>query len=113
MDDLKYFLGGGCGIREKYQLYCPACGGTRSIEALLELRIIDSIYYNPIVLLLLVDILLMAGTSLYEKMSKTPGRFVLLRLFSNVITLVVWLGYAALRNYMLLVHGVDLLGDFI
>ena len=54
MDDLKYFLGGGCGIREKYQLYCPACGGTRSIEALLELRIIDSIYYNPIVLLLLV-----------------------------------------------------------
>lgn len=113
MDYLKSILVGGCVFREKCQLYCPACGGTRSVEALIELRILDSIYYNPIVLLLLFDVSIMAGTILFEKRNNSPGQFALLRFFSNLIALLIWFGYAVLRNYMLVVHGVDFLGDFI
>lgn len=38
-----------CMLNKLTGLYCPGCGGTRAVYALLSGQIIKSIYYNPIV----------------------------------------------------------------
>lgn len=39
-----------CFILKYLKLYCPACGGTRAVQALFHLDIIASLKYNPLVL---------------------------------------------------------------
>lgn len=39
-----------CMIYRVTDIYCPACGGSRAVIALLEGRIIDSLHYHPLVL---------------------------------------------------------------
>ena len=39
-----------CMINKYLGIYCPGCGGSRAVKALLEGRILDSIIYHPLVL---------------------------------------------------------------
>lgn len=39
-----------CIFYNKYGLYCPGCGGTRSITSLLNGKLIQSFFYHPIIL---------------------------------------------------------------
>lgn len=39
-----------CFILKYFKFYCPACGGTRAVQALFNLDIINSIKYNPLVI---------------------------------------------------------------
>lgn len=47
---LKKFEMPPCVLSTYLQIYCPGCGGTRAVEALLHGRILESIWYHPIVL---------------------------------------------------------------
>ena len=38
-----------CVIFTRWHIYCPACGGTRAVEALLRGRVVQSLYWNPAV----------------------------------------------------------------
>lgn len=37
----------GCLFQDVLHLYCPGCGGTRSIQALLRGRFLTALYYHP------------------------------------------------------------------
>lgn len=39
-----------CFILKYFHIYCPACGGTRAIQALFHLDIASSLKYNPLVI---------------------------------------------------------------
>lgn len=39
-----------CVLNAYFQIYCPGCGGTRAVEALLHGHILESVWYHPIVL---------------------------------------------------------------
>ena len=41
----------GCSLNQLTGLYCPGCGGTRALESLLSLKIVDSLKYNPAIML--------------------------------------------------------------
>lgn len=41
--------GAGCLMQETLGLYCPGCGGTRAVLALLLLRPLLSLYFHPVV----------------------------------------------------------------
>ena len=43
-----------CPVFEYLHFYCPACGATRAVLALLRFDILSSLYYNPFVLYLLI-----------------------------------------------------------
>ena len=45
-----YFSIPVCPIYNYFGLFCPACGGTRAIISLLNLDLVSSILYNPIVI---------------------------------------------------------------
>lgn len=47
---LKYFKVPPCIFSVCLQIYCPGCGGTRAVEALLHGQILESVWYHPIVL---------------------------------------------------------------
>lgn len=93
-------------------MYCPGCGGSRAAIALLQGDILQSLKYNPITLLFFLDVLLMIIIDVVKYVSKGKYVFSRLRLISNISFLAFLGGYFLLRNYVLLVHGVDWLGDF-
>lgn len=46
-----------CGLKQHFHLYCPGCGGTHAMEALLHFDFAASIQYNPLVLYMVVCVL--------------------------------------------------------
>ncbi|MCM1065749.1 MAG: DUF2752 domain-containing protein [Eubacterium sp.] len=47
---LKRFQMPPCVLYTYLHVYCPGCGGTRAVEALLHGRILESVWYHPVVL---------------------------------------------------------------
>lgn len=100
-----------CVLHDVFHLYCPGCGGTRALFALLEGRPLRSFLYNPAILLglcLLLYYHFRAGMALmkkdyavYTRISKKPAAA-----FPFVL-----LGFAVLRNVLLCFFGVDFLGE--
>ncbi len=103
---------GECYFRTHFHIYCPGCGGTRAAIALLQGNLIQSIKYNPITLLFLVDVSLMAIFDFAQFLSKGKYVFTRFRLIYNIVFLIFIVSYSILRNFFLLVHGIDLLGNY-
>ncbi len=101
---------GGCVVHDNYYIYCAGCGGTRAVNALLHLRLLDALRYNAIVTVTLLtavgfDI---AGWIRFFK-HKTP----ILRV-PPVLWILMASGivvYFFLRNYLLVFHQIDPAGD--
>lgn len=111
IDWIKTVFSGECGFRIRNGIYCPGCGGTRALIALLEGDLIQSFRYNPLTFLVLMDVFLMTLFSIIERATKRKHLFVRLRLIYN-IGLLLFIGvYFIFRNYLWVVQGIDLLGD--
>ena len=100
---------GYCAFLSVFKIYCPGCGGSRSLNALLNFDIIKSfIYYPPIpitsFILLYTDITLFI--SIVRKTEKIKG--LSYRIFL-IIPIAIILNFVV-RNILLLC-GIDLLGN--
>ena len=47
---LHYFAGMPCVLYYFLGIYCPGCGGTRAVKALLDGAVLQSVWYHPLVL---------------------------------------------------------------
>lgn len=101
---------GDCFIRTHFHIYCPGCGGSRAVVALLKGQLIESIKYNPIVFLLLGDIVMIQILGIIER--RNGKKYYTIEIVCNIIMLIIWLIHFLVRNYYLTVKGIDLLGDF-
>ncbi len=87
-----------CPFYSLFDLYCPACGNTRSVKALINGDILSSLRYNvePMILIIL-------STLLYiELVTKSFGKHIRLlpRKFSFYLTLIILLVlYLIVRNF--------------
>lgn len=72
-----------CYFRTHWKLYCPGCGGTRALFALMHGNLRQSLKYNPVTLLFLLDVLVTTILSLIEKKNSkySTSRF---RLILNI-----------------------------
>lgn len=56
------FLHFPCAFNHVTGYYCPGCGGTRAVNALVHFRLLESLYYHPFVLYSVVVFLLLWGS---------------------------------------------------
>ena len=100
-----------CGMVEYLHLYCPACGGTRALEALLSFDILRSLYCNPIVVSGALYFLI-AEVYMIRHLIRKKERRSIIRMPVVLAVLGAWLAFFAVRNVLLLC-GIDMLGDIL
>lgn len=100
----------GCLIHDRFFLYCPLCGGTRAVSAILRLDLAAAFANNAFVVLLFFFALALDAWALIRLLR---GRTNLLPLpnWVWIVLLAVMLLYAVLRNYLMIEHGIDPVGD--
>ena len=92
-------------------LYCPGCGGTRAVKYLLRGQLLKSIQYHPLVAYAVVAVAAGAVRYWLAKVCHRPefrmrhyDRYVYIGIGVIVIN---WI----LKNYLLVVCGIDLLTE--
>lgn len=97
-----------CIFHEITGLYCPGCGGTRAVKALLGGHIITSFMYNPIVIYSVVMYIWFMVSQLLERLTKGKVKglryrhlYLWLALFIVVINCIV-------RNVLMVRYGITL-----
>lgn len=99
-----------CPFLDIFHMYCPGCGGTRAVTALLSGQFLDSfLYYPPIIIfaafIFLYDIYFLM--CLKFRRHRLPA-FPLWTLYVIVGIIGVWF---VLRNILYFAFGFDPLGD--
>ncbi len=114
MDDLNFIkeiFSSECFLRTHWGIYCPGCGGTRALVALMQGKIIQSIKYNPITILFLIDFFTM---STLKEIERRNGKYYTakFRKIINICFLIFIFAFFIFRNFLLYGLDIDMLGDF-
>lgn len=97
-----------CIFHEITGLYCPGCGGTRAVKALLGGHIITSFMYNPIVLYSVVMYIWFMGTQLLGRLTKGKVKGLKYRHLYLWIALAIVVVNCLVRNILLVRYGITL-----
>ena len=93
-------------------LYCPGCGGTRALRYLLKGNLISSFLAHPIVLYLLIIYVQCLGMSFYDVFLDKSGTWhVKVYMWQIWGILLIVVGTFLFRNALMLMFGIDFLGD--
>lgn len=109
---LNMFKEAGCLVRSEFRIYCPTCGGTRAVEALLKLHPIQSLCYNPMILLMILASGCIMMIKRIEK-SRSGHKLYKVRIIVYASFLSIWFLFFIIRNILLLYCNIDVLGDFL
>lgn len=98
---------GKCQFYQTFGLYCPGCGGSRSLNALLNFSFLKSfLFYPPIIitslLILYIDARLILSVLSFKRYRFNP-KILLITIVSIVLSFVI--------RYILLAFGIDPLGS--
>ncbi len=100
----------GCVLHNRLFLYCPVCGGTRAVEALLRLDLLGALRMNAFVTLGILTAVAIDTWAWVRFFQKKRPWFCISPWFW-VVMAVSLVGYTVLRNLLMVVWGVDPTGD--
>ena len=103
-------LFGGCFLHDWLHLYCAFCGGTRAMEDLVRLNVVEALRHNALVVLLVLCFLIWDVTALI-RMLKGHARWWAIPQKSGLIVTVALVAYLVVRNVMMIVWQYDPVGD--
>ena len=90
-----------CFFKEVTHFYCPACGGTRSVIALLHLDIERAFLCNPTVVYTGVMFLWCIAGWMVKKLTAREMKSMKLRLWMLILGVCNFFGYAVIINILL------------
>ena len=102
-----------CFFKEVTHFYCPACGGTRSVIALLHLDIERAFLCNPTVVYTGIMFLWCIAGWMVKKLTAREMKSMKPRLWMLILGVCIFFGYAVIRNILVYQFGYDYLGDLI
>lgn len=97
-----------CLFRTFTGLYCPGCGGTRAVSALLHGHVLQSFYYHPLVPYAAFTVPAFLVYILYHKKRNRSGSPMVWKTFL-FLGLGILIVNFLVKNYLLLVYGRALL----
>ena len=100
----------GCFLHDYLHVYCAFCGGTRSVGAFLRLDFAAMLQYNALVPLLLLALVAVDVLALTRLLRGEETLFDLPR-WCWIAGVAMLIGYMILRNYLMIAHGYDPVGD--
>lgn len=94
----------GCWFYQNFHIYCPGCGGTRAVIALMHGQIFKSLYYHPavpfaaisaVVYLISQTIWRLRGRRgwVLHYSRRWPGYLLAILLLNCVVRNVLWIGF--------------------
>lgn len=102
-----------CYFKEVTHFYCPACGGTRSVKALLHFQIQRAFLCNPTVIYGVVIVIWCLIWMLAKKIFHKEIRILKPGLWMLVLGIFLFFGIDIIRNIMVYQVGYDYLGDLL
>lgn len=102
-----------CGLVTLFHIYCPGCGGTRALFSVLQGHFLESLFYNPAVLLGALLIVYYEAAVIVTLVKNNGKIYYCRKPILIYIYLVIVFGYAIVRNVLLFAPGIDLLGDIL
>ena len=102
----------GCILHDLFHVYCPTCGGTRALEAMLRLDILQAIRFNALVVLL---VLALFAWNVLALIRLLRGEKALYRIpvWSWIAVGGAILLFGIVRNVLMIAWGIDPLGDLL
>ena len=110
-DDINF--GGPCFLWKYFHIYCPTCGGTRSVQYFVKGRLWESLLANPAPIVMCVFYVRIWGTLLYNCVAFGKGK----RMVPPMTDLEAWgiliivIVYFIVRNLLMIFFHMDYLGD--
>lgn len=101
-----------CRVAELLGIYCPGCGGSRAVAALLRLDIVGCFFYSPFVLVAVALLLYADVVTVLALLRRSEQTLRLLHPNLLLLLPAVLLLTCLIRN-ILLGAGIDLLGDIL
>ena len=100
----------GCALHDFLKLYCPFCGGTRAIEALLSLNVVEAIRCNALVIVLLAVGVVLYGIA-WGRLFRGETKLISIPIGGWRALLVAIILFGVVRNVLMIAFGIDPLGD--
>lgn len=104
-------MDGECKFQSLFHLYCPGCGGSRSLKAFLSFDFLKSfILYPPLIIsficILCFDIRFLINIRKSNSKKASLHLYFILIPVSIILTFII-------RNLLLICFGIDTVGDFL
>lgn len=90
-------------------LYCPGCGGTRALRAIIHGELLLSLQYHPLVLYTVVMIAVELLSLSVARITKNPRWYLGHEMLFVYIAVVILLANWIIKNVLLVAFGIDLL----
>lgn len=101
--------GAGCFWEQKFGFYCPGCGGTRAVKALISGHPIVSLWYHPLVLYSVVIFSAFMLSQAFARLSRFRfGRGLRFHNWYLYTALGILIGNWVLRNVLRMVCRITL-----
>ena len=102
---------GGC-IMHRFFIYCPMCGGTRAVAALVRFDFLAAWNYNAFVVLLAFVVFALDVWALVRYAQKKEPLIVLPK-WIWIAFVVALVAFFILRNVLMIFFGIDPTGDLV
>lgn len=91
-----------CALYGMFGIYCPGCGGTRAVDAMLHGHFLRSLWYHPLVLYTIVIFGTFMVTQTMERLKLFRVRGLKFRVWHMVAALVIMIVNCVVKNILLL-----------